>query len=376
VAARDKYVREKLPALSLVGERGGREPVVRLVRGLDPELDRLQRAVDEHAKKKPQRQLTDMFVAGDAAREPVYHLVRGEVERKNGVAKPGFIQVLMNAPERDEHWAGPEPRVALAKWLTDAEAGAGQLLARVIVNRLWQHHLGRGLVATPNDFGSQGEPPTHPELLDYLASELIKNGWQLRPIHKLIITSAVYQQGGEVTKTGLSADPQNKLWWRRPPRRLEAEAIRDALLAVSGTLDPTMYGPGTLDENSARRSVYLTVKRSKLVPFLQMFDAPEAIQSIAVRSTTTVAPQALALMNSPLVRQRAEKFAQRIAPKSPGLAHEAIEDAYRTALCRRPTDDERQRMMAFLDSAGRPLEPALADVCQLILCLNEFIYVD
>src|SRR5262249_54914368 len=139
-----------------------------------------------------------------------------------------------------------------------------------------------------------------------------------------------------------------KLWWRRPARRLEAEAIRDGLLAVSGTLDLTMYGAGSLDENNPRRSVYLTIKRSRLNPLMQMFDAPEAIQSIGTRPTTTVATPALAMMNSPLVRQRAEKFAQRIRPKSAEAMTPVIEEAYRTALSRLPSAAERDRMTAFI----------------------------
>jgi hypothetical protein len=308
------------------------------------------------------------------------------------VAKPGFVQVLMNAPERDQLWtmtdsskgrAAVEPRTSLANWLVDTDHGAGQLLARVIINRLWQHHLGRGIVATPNDFGAQGEPPTHPELLDYLAGELIKGGWKLKPIHKLIMTSAVYMQGSQTTEAALKADPQNKLWGRRPARRLEAEAIRDGMLAVSGSLDATMYGPGTLDENGLRRSVYLTVKRSRLVPLMQMFDAPEAIQSIGGRQTTTVATQALALMNSPFVRQRAEQLAQRVQPKSAEELPKAVDDAYRIALARLPSAAERERMLGYvaqqIESHGKDpkaLDLALPDFCQVLLCLNEFVYVD
>lgn len=367
-----------------------REAVASWFRVFDPELKRLAAAVEENAGKAPQPKLVDSFVAAEQGREPVFFLIRGEVDRKNGQATPGFIQVLMTAPERDGRWAPGdkkkatvEPRVALARWLTDAEHGAGHLLARVIVNRLWQHHLGRGIVPTPNDFGVQGEAPTHAELLDYLARELIRNGWRLKPIHKLIMTSAVYMQGGEANPAAAKVDPKNDLWWRRPPRRLEAEAIRDALLAVSGTLDKTMHGAGTLDENSNRRSVYLTVKRSQLVPFLQMFDAPEAIQSIAVRTSTTVATQALAMMNSPLVRQRAEKFAQRLQPKSSARLADTIQEAYLAAVGRTPSDTERQRMFAFLlgqqasyGNNPRALDLALADFCQALLCLNEFIYVD
>lgn len=367
-----------------------REQFARWFRPLDAEVDKLYKTVEEHAKKEPQPQLATVFVAAERGGGDVHFLVRGEVDRKGPVAKPGYVQVLMTAPEQDQRWLsavtskGPvHPRIALARWMTETEHGAGHLLARVIVNRLWQHHMGKGIVATPNDFGVQGEPPTHPELLDYLAAELIKNGWKLKPIHKLIMSSAVYQQTGEANDASLKGDPANKLWWRRPARRLEAEAIRDGLLAVSGSLDTTMFGPGTLDENSARRSVYLTVKRSKLVPMMQMYDAPEAIQSIGVRSTTTVATQALAMMNSPFVRKRAEQLAVRIRPKDAAGLPQAVDDAYLTALGRRATTAERERMVAFInqqvESAGKnpkALDLALADVCQVLLCSNEFVYID
>lgn len=368
-----------------------RAAVGRWFRKFDPKLDALAAAVERHALQGPKPRLLDGFVAGNVGNDAVYFLVRGEVDRKKDQAKPGFLQVLMRAPEQDARWtAGPagrpaavEPRVALARWLTDADAGAGHLLARVIVNRLWQHHLGRGIVATPNDFGAQGTPPTHPELLDYLAGELIRNGWRLKPIHKLIMTSAVYALDGASNEAALKADPDNRLYWRRPPRRLEAEVIRDSLLALSGALDPRMYGPGTLDENSLRRSVYLTVKRSQLVPMMQMFDAPEAIQSTGVRSTTTVATQSLALMNSPFVRRRAAELSRRIRPPSPGRVPSAVDDAYLAALGRRPTEAERQRMADFVRrqaasyaAAGRGLDHALTDFCQVLFCSNEFVYVD
>ena len=174
-----------------------------------------------------------MFASGNQGGE-VFFLIRGETGRKNGKPAPGFMQVLMSNPEKDARWAAPapdkkspvEPRIALANWMTDADAGAGRLLARVIVNRLWQHHMGRGLVATPNDFGIQGDRPTHPELLDYLASELIRGGWRLKPIHKLIMTSAVYQQSGDDVAANRAADPDNKLWWRKPPQRIRLPAPR------------------------------------------------------------------------------------------------------------------------------------------------------
>jgi hypothetical protein len=359
-------------------------------------------AKTDSAQVKVGAEQTDLFAAiekpggiqyaNEGGQQPkvidtVHFLGRGEVERKNGVAPPGFLRALMNTPQKEKRWtvAPPEldlppihPRVALASWLVDARHGAGSLLARVIVNRLWQHHLGRGLVATPNDFGVKGESPTHPELLDWLAGELIREGWKLKAIHKLIMTSAVYMQSSDATPAALQADPQNRLWWRTPTRRLDAEAMRDALLSVSGTLDLTMYGPGTLNENVPRRSVYLTVKRTQPIPILQLFDAPEAIQSVGDRSATTVAPQALALLNSPFVRQRAEQLAQRTAPKTPDLVPKMIDDVYRTALGRKPTAAERKTMQTFITkqtASGRGPQ-ALADFCQVVLCLHEFAYID
>jgi hypothetical protein len=366
-----------------------KEPAVRWLHTLEPAVEKTYQLVDEHAKKAPKPALLDVFAASSRRTDKVYFLVRGEVERKKGVSQPGFLQVLMNAPDNDQHWLASktvpaaEPRLALARWLTDSDNGAGGLLARVIINRLWQHHLGRGIVATSNDFGTQGEAPTHPELLDYLARQLIKGGWKLKPIHRLIMTSAVYMQGDKVAPANVPADPQNRLWWRRPARRLEAEAIRDALLAVSNTLDSSMYGPGSLDAANPRRSVYLKVKRSQMVPLMQMFDAPEPIQSIGERTTTTVPTQSLAFLNSPLVRKAAEKFSQRLRAKSPADAAAAIDEAYLIALSRRPTSSECARMLTFVQSQAESYGPtpaarnhALTDFCQVLLCLNEFVYID
>jgi hypothetical protein len=363
---------------------GHRDAVSPWVRKLNADAERVYGAVERHAREDPKPNLIDVFAAQSGRGGPVNFLVRGEPEKKREVVEPGFAQVLTTVPARDEKWLGDkkapvEPRVALARWLTDTNDGAGNLVARVIVNRLWQHHFGKGLVATPNDFGVQGESPTHPELLDYLAQELIRNGWRLKPIHTLIMTSAVYRQSNATNAAGVKLDPANKLWWRHPTRRLEAEAIRDSLLAVAGTLDLQMYGPGTLDGNSPRRSVYLTVKRSQMIPFLQMFDVPEALQSIGERSVTTVPTQSLAFMNSPLVRGAAQKLAARVRSQSDA---EVIEQAYLIALSRRPTDAERQRMESFIGRQATGAGPAQAheqaviDFCQVLLCLNEFIYVD
>jgi hypothetical protein len=370
----------------------------------DPEWRRLKQAVLDHEKKAPKPKTVKALIAseglpavrlhtqGDDFLKETHFLRRGDVEQKDGVAPQGYLQVLMNAPEGPAHWPARPPagartsfrRTALANWLTDTEAGAGHLLARVIVNRLWQHHFGRGIVATPSDFGTRGEPPTHPELLDYLATELIRGGWRLKPIHKLIVLSAAYQQGGARDEAELKIDPDNKLWWRVPPRRLEAEVIRDAMLAVSGLLDPTPFGPGTLDPGHRRRSIYFTVKRSKLVPMMTVFDSPEALTGMAERPATTIAPQALLLMNNPQVRTYAHGLARRAAGAAAGQ-EAALTAAYRLALARPPAVEEQADGLAFLrdqaesyKAAGKP-DPehlALTDLCHALLCSNEFVYVD
>ena len=381
--------------LTLVAAQGGklegknRAAIVRWFRKVDAVTEQAFATVERSQAKQPKPPLLPVFSATSGRGGDVHYLIRGETERKNGVAAPGFVQVLANADESrwlrisaDSKAGAKSPRIALADWMTDSQHGAGHLLARVIVNRLWQHHFGKGIVRTPNDFGAQGEPPTHPGLLDYLAAELIKGGWKLKPIHRLILVSAAYQQGNDASEVAVRTDPQNRLWWHVPPRRLEAEAVRDSLLRAGGSLDLKMFGPGTLDENSPRRSVYLTIKRSRLLPILQAFDAPEPIQSVGERQATTATTQALMMMNSRLVRQQAEKLARAVLPASITEVPQSIEKAYRIVLGRRPTDGERQRMAAFIirgsnESKGlKGLETATADFCQVLLCLNEFLYVD
>lgn len=315
-----------------------------------------------------------------------HFLRRGDPNQKEAVAPSGYLQVLATGPDR---WKKAPPtgskltfrRTAFAEWMTDVDHGAGALLARVIVNRLWQHHMGRGVVATPSDFGVRGERPTHPELLDYLANELIRNGWKLKPIHKLIVTSAVYQTASITDETKVKVDRENTLFWRHPARRLDAEAIRDSLLFVSGQLDDRMYGPGTLEESSRRRSIYFTMKRSRLIPMLVVFDAPDGTVGVGDRQATTVAPQALVLMNNPQVRMWARAFGKRVSEaKTPA---EAIHRAYRLALSREATLEELPDGLAFVKgqeaSYGGKSDAhdlALADFCQVVMCLNEIMYVE
>jgi hypothetical protein len=320
-----------------------------------------------------------------------YFLQRGDVGQKRGVATPGFLQVLTRDGRPESSWQAAPPagwtrtsfrRAALANWLTDAEHGAGHLAARVMVNRLWQHHFGRGLVATPNDFGAQGEPPGHPELLDWLAGDLVRHGWRLKRQHRLILTSAAYRQGSDFDEGRARLDRENVSLWRWTPRRLEAEPIRDALLQAAGQLDTRMYGPGSLDPNMRRRSVYFFIKRSQLIPMMMLFDWPEHLVSIGRRSTTTIAPQALLFLNSPQGRQYAEGFARRLEG-SP--AEVAVDRGYRVALGRPPADREKTLALDFLARQGAayrrdgkpdPEHRALVDFCQALLSTNEFVYVD
>jgi hypothetical protein len=331
-----------------------------------------------------------LHTQGDDFFPKTFFLKRGDPNQKEGEAVQSFLQVLMRAPDKEKHWQIAPPtgwrtsfrRASLANWITDVDQGAGHLLARVIVNRLWQAHLGKGLVGTPSDFGSRGDKPSHPELLDWLAQELIKNGWRLKPIHKLIMTSAVYMQSSAHDEARAKVDPANKLQWHFNRHRLEAEAIRDSLLAISGVLDETMFGPGTLDEGMKKRSIYFTVKRSKMIPMLQIFDAPQALTPIDKRPSTTVAPQALLLMNNPHVRSYAHAFAKRIAPDDKTPFPDVIRKGYQIALSREPTPQELMQISAFLQKqmttyAGpNARELAVADFCQVLMCLNEFIYVD
>jgi mono/diheme cytochrome c family protein len=343
--------------------------------------------LEAHAKSKPTG-LTKALICAEGYKplrmhtqgadffNETYFLRRGNTDAKNGVANQDFLQVLMRTSNRAKQWDAAPPkeakfsgrRKAMANWLTDVDQGAGAQVARVIVNRLWQHHFGQPIVATPNDFGHAGALPTHPELLDWLAGELIRNRWQLKPIHKLLLTSAAFQQNTLADPAKAAADPENKLFVRRLPRRLEGEALRDSVLSVSGVLDPKMYGPGTKDEKSLRRSIYFTVKRSELVGSMVVFDLPEPLVSQAVRPTTTVAPQALFLMNAPQVREWSRAFARRL--ESEKTIEAKVSRAFALALGRPPSADEQNQSATFI----RGREEGLVDFCQVIFGLNEFAY--
>jgi len=281
----------------------------------------------------------------------------------------------------------------------DPEHGAGHLLARVIVNRLWQHHFGEGLVRTPNDFGLQGDKPSHPELLDYLAQELIRSGWRLKTIHRMIVTSAAYRLSTRVDENAAKVDPDNRLLSRRRPMRIEAEILRDSILAVSGSLNRQMYGPGvrppippeaTLTRSrdkwpkdavdgpeTWRRSVYIFNKRAIRYPWLETFDAPDGILSCGLRVPTTVPTQSLALLNDSFVRKQADIFAARLVALAPVSSRERVERAYQIALGRRPSPAELDHSLTFLSAPEGGTEiDRLTDFSHTLITLNEFFYVD
>ena len=366
-----------------------REPLVHWFSPFDAETAKVFHTVHDHAQLEPRPPLTEVYTT-IAGGQDVFLLRRGEVDNKQGKAEPSFLQVLATAADNETRWlpkpaAGQpavDPRIGLANWMTDVDHGGGALLARVMVNRLWQHHFGEGIVGTSNDFGAQGERPTHPELLEWLAAEFVKGGWKLKPLHKAMLLTAAYQQANDVSADNVKLDPENRFQWHHKPQRLEAEIIRDAVLAVGGSLDPTMYGPSILD-NTPRRSVYLRVKRSELIPFMTMFDAPEPTQSIGERVSTTLPTQALTMMNSPFVRQQAEKLAARIRQPQDSPVSAAVDRAYAICFARSPSDIERTKMLAFIEAQranfgtdAAAADKALTEFCHVLLCLNEFVYMD
>ena len=362
------------------------------------------------------------FADFDAKPRATFLLARGDFRARSEPVELGFLSTLIRGRTPEDYWTAAraesrrpdstQQRRAMADWMTDIEHGAGALAARVIVNRVWQHHFGQGLVRTVNDFGARCDPPTHPELLEWLTAGFVRSGWKLKPLHRLIMTSSVYLQDFRFEAANGTVDPDNRLLWRRRPQRIESEILRDAMLAVSGTLNSQMFGPAfkapvapeavqarnmkdpypkDVKDTPAmrRRSVYLFHKRVVQHPLMQAFDGPDAQASCGRRENTTVAPQALALMNDTFVRARALDFARRVQKEAGPDPEAQARRAWRLALGREPSADELASASAFLKAQIRqrsrrdPGEPgtetqplALGDLCQSIFALNEFIYVD
>ena len=272
-------------------------------------------------------------------------------------------------------------RAALANWLTDP---SNPLTARVAVNRIWQHHFGRGLVTTASDFGRLGKPPTHPELLDWLASTFVSGGWRWKPIHRLILTSATYQQSADNPHAEQLTyiDPENRLRWRWDVRRLAAEQLQDSLLSVAGQLDSALGGAND-DKESSRRAIYRRVYRNRADKLLGKFDLPDGINSMPERPVTTTPTQALAMFNGPWGTKTATAMADRITTCGCENADAAIEMGYRLAFGRSPTEEELELAKEYIaaEQGGNVSHTsisraALIGFCHVLLNSNEFLYID
>lgn len=329
-------------------------------------------------------------------------LIRGNTESTGDKVEPAFLSSLGGGypeivPNANANSSGR--RLAFAKWLTSPD---NRLTSRVFVNRIWQHHFGRGIVRSPNNFGQLGEPPTHPELLDWLANQFVQGGWRVKPIHKLILTSNAYRQVSLVSEEAAEKDPNNNLFSRFDLRRLSAEELRDSILAVNGRLNLKMYGPSvypeiskevlagqsvpgkgwetSTPEDQSRRSVYIHVKRSLIVPLLASFDFPEPDTSCEARFVTTQPGQALTLLNGDFSNEQASTFAERVRREAGEKLEEQIKLAFGLALARSPEPAEIERASNLIREirARHQLSEseALTYYCLFIFNLNEFVYLD
>jgi hypothetical protein len=350
-------------------------------------------------------------------RAPATHLLNvGAYDAPLEEVQPGFLSIVNPNPPKIVPPAGLNStgrRTALANWLASPE---NPLTARVMVNRIWYHHFGQGIAADPSDFGAMGGRPSHPELLDWLASEFVRSGWDVKAIHKLIVMSRTYQQSSAFDEAAAKEDPRDKLLWRFPRERLEGEVIRDAALAVSGLLNEKMGGPSVFPElptgtgrprggwklsepeDRNRRSVYIFVRRNTRYPMLEAFDMPDTHESCGRRNKTITAPQAMALLNGKLSVEWAQAFADRVLAQAGVDTSAQIDRAYRLAFGRHPDGFEKDSIQTFFQKqkqviaarvdAGEKLalpaamppgfDPAqgaaLVDFCQMLLNSNEFVY--
>jgi len=392
---------------------------------------RLQGQLQQLASEQPAPAPAIMAVADQKHPAPAtYLLQRGEPGHPGESVKPAFPKLLQTSNSSPKPRITPRPvntlesnpssgrRAALARWLVSKEH---PLTARVFVNRIWQHHFGAAIVATPNDFGAMGSAASHPQLLDWLASEFIDSGWSAKHIQRLIVQSATYQQSSKPSQPGLEHDPENELLWRMNRKRLEAESLRDSLLSISGQLNQQAGGPGIrlpLNAEIAalqykgtwaphadttqhlRKTIYVFLKRNNRPPLLESFDAPKTMTSCGRRTKSTHAGQALSLLNGELFQQHSWLMACRLLKTETQDLDHLIEQAYRLTLARPPSAQERQLGQQFLaaqetlirqETTGNrslaQLHPvpanvdsrfalALADYCLVLLNLDEFLYID
>jgi hypothetical protein len=297
--------------------------------------------------------------------------IRGRYDRLGEMVPRRFPVVL--AGENQPPIADGSGRLELARWVSSS---SNPLTARVLVNRVWQHHFGEGLVRTPGNFGKLGERPTHPELLDWLARDFIRQGWSIKALHRRILLSATYRQTSTPSSESLETDPDNRWLSHQNRRRLEAEAIRDAILSVAGRLDSSLGGPPFRDLSTPRRTLYFKTVRSDRTSFNMLFDAADPTAIVDRRTVSTVAPQALFLLNHPFVLENAEILAKAFSEEGSEDRAALIGRLYERLYSRLPMETEIEIGQAFLDSKqASPLE-IWTRYCQVLLCANEFIYVD
>jgi Protein of unknown function (DUF1549)/Protein of unknown function (DUF1553)/Planctomycete cytochrome C len=358
---------------------------------VDPNTKNLRKITEEDGSR------IDVMCVAERGRRETHVLLRGNPNMIGEQVEPGVPGVLEAAPPTFVN--GPGKRSALADWLTDRR---NPRTARVMANRIWQYHFGRGIVPTPNDFGGLGEPATHPELLDWLAAELCEGGWRLKPFHRLIVLSSAYRTASHGSKAGLATDPANRWYWRFPMRRLTAEEVRDSILAVSGSLNlkeggPSIYPPiprevmagqsvpgqgwsTSSPAEAARRSIYVHIKRSLLVPIMATHDAADTDLSCPVRYTTTVPTQALGLLNGEFSNQQAAKFADRLSQEQPGDLAAQVRRAIRLTTGHEPAPTEVRDDVAFINELAKvsrlDTRTALTAYCLLALNANAFLYLD
>jgi hypothetical protein len=372
------------------------------------ERESLKRQIYEIERYAPKPPAEAMAMSEETSDRPdTWVLDRGDIKNKRKKVEPGPPEVLLaNMGGAENFHPPPHPidkshsgwRLALAEWLV---ATNNPLTARVIVNRLWQHHFGRGLVATTSDFGVRGDPPANQALLDFLAGELIRNGWRLKPIHRLMVTSRAYQLSSQaVEATGQDLDPINRYNWRMARKRMDAEALRDSVLAVSGQLNRASGGPGVLidlepevrslifteqevvelwpvDQDLAqrcRRSIYVYRKRNVHYPMFDAFDAPDALTPCPVRAVTTHSPQALVMLNSGFVQESAKTFARLLLGFSPE-PRVRVTEAFLRCYCRKPNSEEMSDALRFTSSNTGPELACWSDFALALINSNEFVYV-
>ena len=391
VAEADKQVRENLAADAKPPEK----LETHYLEATKTELAKLREAL-ANLEKNPPDFPAAMGVEEDQVADAAIH-VRGN-SLKLGDVVPRRTPPVVRGPQPARFSTSHSGRRELADWLVDSRH---PLTARVIVNRVWRWHFGEGIVRTPDNFGLLGEVPGHPELLDWLARRFVADGWSLKSLHRLILNSSAWQQSSSQSAETVARDPENRLFSRAAVRRLEAEELRDALLAVGGPWDATLGGSllkvknrgylfdhtsiDTTDYTSRRRSLYLPVIRNNVYDMLQLLDFPDPAVTNGDRATTTVAPQALLMLNSDFVMQSADAFAARLLAE-PGDDRARMTRMYAIAYGRQPSDDETAANRTFLAEVERSLAPKEADaekrrrqswsiLCHVVVAANEFMYV-